>query len=155
MIKNLKSDLPEDLGDALFDPFRRKDRFGLIGTERLGVWDRLIVILFSVFVLPVRVALAALGVLGCYVVCVLYMMLPERNRAKVLVPLGKMFARMCLFACGVRVKWRDLSTDNSFPCAIVSNHVSWLDILVHMAFSFPSFVAKDTTKNIPIIGKIR
>jgi len=43
--KNLKSDLPEDLGDALFDPFRRKDRFGLIGTERLGVWDRLIVIL--------------------------------------------------------------------------------------------------------------
>lgn len=35
-----------------------------------------------------------------------------------------------------------LETSKRYPGAIVSNHISYLDILYHMSSSFPSFVAK-------------
>ena len=37
---------------------------------------------------------------------------------------------------------KDQSQDSARPGVIVSNHVSYLDILYHMSSSFPSFVAK-------------
>lgn len=43
----------------------------------------------------------------------------------------------------------------SGAAAIVSNHISYLDILVHMAHSFPSFVARGNTKDLPLVGLIR
>ena len=36
----------------------------------------------------------------------------------------------------------DQSKEMERPGAIVSNHVSYVDILYHMSASFPSFVAK-------------
>jgi 1-acyl-sn-glycerol-3-phosphate acyltransferase len=36
----------------------------------------------------------------------------------------------------------DQSKETERPGAIVSNHVSYVDILYHMSASFPSFVAK-------------
>ncbi|XP_043713186.1 lysophospholipid acyltransferase LPEAT1-like isoform X2 [Telopea speciosissima] len=38
------------------------------------------------------------------------------------------------------------------PGAIISNHVSHLDILYHMSSSFPSFVAKRSVAKLPFIG---
>lgn len=38
---------------------------------------------------------------------------------------------------------------------IVSNHCSWIDILVHMSHFFPAFVARHGTKNMMLIGLIR
>lgn len=43
----------------------------------------------------------------------------------------------------------------SEPCVIVSNHCSWVDILVHMSRFFPAFVARDSTKHLMLIGLIR
>ncbi|CAN4093818.1 unnamed protein product [Withania somnifera] len=40
------------------------------------------------------------------------------------------------------------------PGAIVSNHVSYLDILYHMSSSFPSFVAKRSVAKLPLVGLI-
>lgn len=40
------------------------------------------------------------------------------------------------------------------PGAIVSNHVSHLDILYHMSASFPSFVAKRSVARLPLVGLI-
>ncbi len=37
---------------------------------------------------------------------------------------------------------------------IVSNHVSYLDILLHMGLTFPSFVAGAGTLKVPLVGKI-
>ncbi|XP_042006563.1 lysophospholipid acyltransferase LPEAT1-like isoform X2 [Salvia splendens] len=37
---------------------------------------------------------------------------------------------------------------------IVSNHVSYLDILYHMSSSFPSFVAKRSVAKLPLIGLV-
>ena len=39
--------------------------------------------------------------------------------------------------------------------AIVSNHISYMDIIVHLAHSFPSFVARGNTQDMPLIGLIR
>jgi hypothetical protein len=39
--------------------------------------------------------------------------------------------------------------------AVVSNHMSWADILIQMARYFPAFVARDGTQNLPMIGLIR
>lgn len=44
--------------------------------------------------------------------------------------------------------------DNARPGAIVSNHVSYLDILYHMSASFPSFVAKRSVAKLPLVGLI-
>lgn len=38
---------------------------------------------------------------------------------------------------------------------IVSNHVSYLDILVHMSHSAPSFVARGNTADLPLLGVVR
>ena len=38
---------------------------------------------------------------------------------------------------------------------IVSNHVSYLDILVHMSHSAPSFVARGNTRDLPLLGVVR
>lgn len=40
------------------------------------------------------------------------------------------------------------------PGAIVSNHISYLDILYHMSASFPSFVAKRSVGKLPLVGLI-
>ncbi|XP_073066971.1 lysophospholipid acyltransferase LPEAT1-like isoform X1 [Primulina eburnea] len=40
------------------------------------------------------------------------------------------------------------------PGAIVSNHVSYIDILFHMSSSFPSFVAKRSVAKLPLVGLI-
>ncbi|GER47934.1 acyltransferase, partial [Striga asiatica] len=40
------------------------------------------------------------------------------------------------------------------PGAIISNHVSYIDILYHMATSFPSFVAKRSVAKLPLVGLI-
>ncbi|XP_044511435.1 lysophospholipid acyltransferase LPEAT1-like isoform X2 [Mangifera indica] len=40
------------------------------------------------------------------------------------------------------------------PGAIISNHVSYLDILYHMSSSFPSFVAKRSVAKLPLVGII-
>ncbi|KAE8729215.1 Lysophospholipid acyltransferase LPEAT1 [Hibiscus syriacus] len=46
------------------------------------------------------------------------------------------------------------SEEHETPGAIVSNHVSYLDILYHMSSSFPSFVAKRSVARIPFVGLI-
>lgn len=38
---------------------------------------------------------------------------------------------------------------------IVCNHVSYMDILIHMAHYFPSFVARGNTRDMPLLGLIR
>ncbi len=39
--------------------------------------------------------------------------------------------------------------------AILSNHIGWADILVHMTQWLPSFVARDATAHLPFIGVTR
>lgn len=149
----------EGMDCALYDPFKRKDRFGCIGTAPMRLSDRLIVILFTIFVLPLRAILSVGLLIGTYLACSLIQLLPLDLQPSWMGKVGPVFCHLCLAVFGIRVQWIDLSGDSgasdAFPCATISNHVSWLDIVVYMAHSFPSFVAAASVRQLPLVGKIR
>lgn len=139
-------------------PFVRGDAHGEYGQKPVRGLDLLVLILEAVLLLPLR----ALGAFTClilyWLVCKLSAPLPRAQRAGVAVPVGKLACRACLFCIGfLHIKWERAPVDENAPRpgGIVSNHNSWADILLHMANSFPAFVARDSTKNLPLVGIIR
>ncbi|KAI3985890.1 hypothetical protein MKX01_038972, partial [Papaver californicum] len=91
-------------------------------------------------------------------------------RRNVIVAFGRFCSRAILFTNGFycinetyrRVEKLVANEDQSKetsevserPGAIISNHVSYLDILYHMSSSFPSFVAKRSVAKLPLVGLI-
>lgn len=85
---------------------------------------------------------------------------------------GRVLSRALLFVFGfywIKETYRNPDIDTKFndeldengepeecerPGAIISNHVSYLDILYHMSSSFPSFVAKRSVSKLPLVGLI-
>ncbi|KAL0224608.1 hypothetical protein RCL1_002520 [Eukaryota sp. TZLM3-RCL] len=68
----------------------------------------------------------------------------------------RLVARLVMYCCGFN--WIN---KNSFPklpegtpYILLSNHLSFVDILTHLYLTFPSFVAKKETLNIPVVGLI-
>lgn len=149
----------KDITDPLYDPYRRQDRFGSTGTAPMALSDQLLVAFFTVFVLPIRFILCMSTLIGCYLSCRIIQLLPVDKQPAVMASVGNVFCRLCLASIGIWIQWEKLLddelSDTQFPCAVVSNHISWLDILVHMAHSFPSFVANASVRHLPFVGKIR
>ncbi|CAK9178548.1 unnamed protein product [Ilex paraguariensis] len=93
-------------------------------------------------------------------------------RREVIVQVGRFLSRAMLFVLGfywidesyrnpfvdeksnAETECKDQSEEPERPGAIVSNHVSYLDILYHMSSSFPSFVAKRSVAKLPLVGLI-
>ncbi|XP_062099026.1 lysophospholipid acyltransferase LPEAT1 isoform X2 [Humulus lupulus] len=93
-------------------------------------------------------------------------------RRAVIVSCGRILSRAMLFVFGfywINETYRIISTDPKSntenenedqpeelerPGAIISNHVSYVDILYHMSSSFPSFVAKRSVARLPLVGLI-
>ena len=150
--------------EGQFAPFERHDRYGKMGVAPQSLMERIRLGLAAVTLLPVR----ALGTLSCVVgffaACKLLQLLPSQYRSPLVAALGKTYCKACLLCIGFwRVRWVKLprAAWDSRPAAaahaaaIVSNHCSWADILVHMSHSFPSFVARNGTDTLPLIGFIR
>ncbi|KAL8145066.1 lysophospholipid acyltransferase LPEAT1-like isoform X1 [Apium graveolens] len=53
-----------------------------------------------------------------------------------------------------KVEHNDQADEPERPGVIVSNHVSYIDILYHMSASYPSFVAKRSVGKLPLLGLI-
>lgn len=93
-------------------------------------------------------------------------------RRVVIVQCGRFFSRALLFTIGIywiresrrsplalesgedENQCKDQSEESERPGAIISNHISYLDILYHMSSSFPSFVAKRSVAKLPLVGLI-
>ncbi|KAH7373957.1 hypothetical protein KP509_17G080900 [Ceratopteris richardii] len=88
-------------------------------------------------------------------------------RRKIVVYAGRFLSRAILFVLGffwisvIRLDEKDVMKDGRLtddvtvhPSAIVSNHVSYIDILYHMSASFPSFVAKRSVARLYLVGLI-
>ncbi|CAN7130731.1 unnamed protein product [Brassica rapa subsp. narinosa] len=89
-------------------------------------------------------------------------------RRTVIVRCGRFLSRVLLFVFGfywIPERRPDPETicseegetdkeESERPGVIVSNHVSYLDILYHMSASFPSFVAKRSVGKLPLVGLI-
>ena len=143
-------------------PFARNDRYGDMGIKPQPLAEKCRLAVLSVTTLPLKVIGAASCIIGFYLVCRLSEVLPASIKMPVTALLGKFFSRLCLLSIGFasikRVKvghaaW-DRSKGDGPAAGIVSNHCSHTDILIHMARSFPSFVARGGTESIPLIGFI-
>ncbi|XP_028803035.1 lysophospholipid acyltransferase LPEAT1 isoform X2 [Neltuma alba] len=92
-------------------------------------------------------------------------------RKSVIIWFGKALPRLILFVLGfywihetyrtphtdekpTTEKGKNQSAEMGRPGVIISNHVSYLDILYHMSSSFPSFVAKASVAKLPLVGLI-
>ncbi|KAL4538455.1 hypothetical protein Ndes2526B_g03241 [Nannochloris sp. 'desiccata'] len=145
-----------------YPPFVRLDQFGELGLKPQPLLQQLRLLFFAIFLVPFKAIGTLACLLGYFVVIKLSFLFPCSVRSDWVAALGKIFCRGCLFSLGfVRVKWIKIEADLKPPLVaaipavgIVSNHSSWIDILIHMSHSFPSFVARDATKRTPIIGSI-
>ncbi|KAA8544941.1 hypothetical protein F0562_019664 [Nyssa sinensis] len=93
-------------------------------------------------------------------------------RRTVIVQCGRFLSRVMLFVLGfywieetyrdpdldeklkTETECKDQSEEPERPGAIISNHISYLDILYHMSSTFRSFVAKRSVAKLPLVGLI-
>ncbi|KAL8141155.1 hypothetical protein V2J09_007176 [Rumex salicifolius] len=160
----------------------RHDVYGPMGRGPLPLTEKLLLGLALLTLVPIRVVLAMVVLVVYYLICrVCTLFAPIREgeqrenyahlvgwRREVIVRCGRFLSRMMLFAFGFywiqennvermtkeEVEGNDQSKESERPGAIVSNHVSYLDILYHMSSSFPSFVAKKSVSKLPLVGLI-
>jgi lysophosphatidylcholine acyltransferase/lyso-PAF acetyltransferase len=150
--------------DPLFEPFIRTDAYGEAG-HRITPARALRLAVLSVTLVPCRLAAALLSVAGYYVLLRALAVLPDGVVTRRIAAFwGRFWSTACLLSLGfVRVRWvrvgeRGAARRDAPPpwqVAIVSNHMSWADILVHMSRALPSFVARDGTQDIRMVGLIR
>ena len=154
--------------DPLYDerPFRRDDQYGTMGLAPQKPAEYLRLAIVCLTILPLKVLGCSVCIVSCFLACRLAALLPAQYRLSWIAAAGKVCARCCLFCIGFwSVQWHKVLPKAGQKAAtasqlhsvagIVSNHCSWTDILVHMAHSFPSFVAKAATKRILLIGFVR
>ncbi|XP_010684033.2 lysophospholipid acyltransferase LPEAT1 isoform X1 [Beta vulgaris subsp. vulgaris] len=84
-------------------------------------------------------------------------------RRQIIVCCGRFLSRALLFTLGfywisqtsrIQSDSRDQLENSERPGVVISNHISYLDILYHMSTSFPSFVAKRSVGKLPLVGLI-
>jgi len=149
-----------------YDCFCRKD---------LHKWNKCEIYFCALFLLPIR----AFGFFVSAMLCVLFLKIgligsnskkpQSRFRRGFIKLFTRLFSRFCLYSLGFlyikRVKLdipefdpsypkenQDSQKGNSAPI-IVSNHVSFIDIFLHLCNpEVPGFVAKAAIKNYPIFG---
>ncbi|XP_072983319.1 lysophospholipid acyltransferase LPEAT1-like isoform X1 [Typha latifolia] len=159
----------------------RKDAYGTMGRGKLAISEKVLLGIAIVTLVPIRFVAGVLILLVYYLICRFCTLfsVPNRDdgqedyahmvgwRREVVVRCGRFSSRAMLFVFGfywIRVDDRSLSTtedehgeqsdETERPGAIISNHVSYLDILYHMSSSFPSFVAKRSVARLPLVGLI-
>ncbi|XP_037495302.1 lysophospholipid acyltransferase LPEAT1 isoform X2 [Jatropha curcas] len=166
-----------------FAAFVRNDVYGPMGRGELPLAEKVLLGIALVTLLPLRIVLAMTVLLSYYAVCRICTLFSAPNRDEeeeqedfahmggwrrtVIVWSGRFLSRTMLFVLGfywIKETYRileqpqnddkDQSEEPERPGAIISNHVSYLDILYHMSSSFSSFVAKRSVAKLPLIGLI-
>ncbi|XP_045795944.1 lysophospholipid acyltransferase LPEAT1-like isoform X1 [Trifolium pratense] len=162
-----------------FAAYVRRDVYGTMGRGELAPKEKLFLGFALVTLLPIRVILAVTVLVCYYVICRVCTLFSTPNREdeqedyahmggwrrNVIVRCGKALSRVMLFIFGfywitdsssssITQENEPQSEETGRPGVIISNHVSYLDILYHMSSSFPSFVAKRSVAKLPLVGLI-
>ncbi|CAL4907618.1 unnamed protein product [Urochloa decumbens] len=168
--------------DRRYAPYERRDAYGPMGLGPVGAAEAFRLAFAAVVLVPLRVVAGMLVLVVYYLVCRVCTLRVEEEREggegdgyarlegwrrEGVVRCGRALARAMLFVFGFywirEYDWRfpdaedehvDHSKEIERPGAIVSNHVSYVDILYHMSTSFPSFVAKRSVARLPLVGLI-
>ncbi|XP_039027100.1 lysophospholipid acyltransferase LPEAT1-like isoform X1 [Hibiscus syriacus] len=164
-----------------FAAFVRNDVYGSMGRGKLHLKEKLLIGIALVTLLPIRLVLVMAILAVYYLICRIFTLFSVPNleeeqedfahlggcRRAVIVQSGRFLSRLLLFTVGfywinetrkdsanTQENSKTESEEQERPGAIVSNHLSYLDILYHMSSSFPSFVAKKSVSKLPLIGLI-
>ncbi|KAM0954453.1 putative plasmalogen synthase [Dioscorea sansibarensis] len=161
-----------------YGPFVRRDVYGTMGRGPLPAVEKVLLGLAIVTLVPIRFVVGIWLLVSYYFVCRFCTMFSDPNweeeeqedfahmggwRRDVVVRLGRFLSRLMLFNLGfywiserkvLQNDCRGITMESERPGAIVSNHLSYLDILYHMSSSFPSFVAKRSVAKLPLVGLI-
>ncbi|GAQ85809.1 acyltransferase [Klebsormidium nitens] len=154
-----------------YPAFARTDIYGPMGAGPLSIVDTLRLWLGGLILFPLRLLVVVIIVFIYYLICritLLRLHSFKRNsgpaaesatglRRTIIVESGKRLARAVLFVIGfyhIKKVKRAGGERTIQATGIVSNHVSWIDILYHMSDTFPSFVAKKGTLKVPMVGLI-
>ena len=116
-------------GHARTAPFKRHDKYGDLGVAITG-YDRLKLASMALLWLPLKLAGVTFCVTACYCVWRLPVLPPLAC-----VELSKCLCRLCLLFLGFSVTVIDASPPGGkqpAACGIVSNHVSYFDIIALM-----------------------
>ncbi|XP_037468201.1 lysophospholipid acyltransferase LPEAT1-like [Triticum dicoccoides] len=168
--------------DRRYAPYARRDAYGPMGRGPLGAAEAARMAVAAAVLLPLRVVAGVLVLVAYYLVCRVCTLWVEEERAggegegyarlegwrrAWVVRCGRALSRAMLFVFGfywIRehdrrfpdAEGKDLGQSELLerPGAIVSNHVSYVDILYHMSSSLPSFVAKRSVARLPLVGLI-
>ncbi|CAN6328581.1 unnamed protein product [Urochloa humidicola] len=168
--------------DRRYAPYARRDAYGPMGLGPVGAAEAFRLAFAAVVLIPLRVVAGMLVLVVYYLVCRVCTLRVEEEReggegdgyARLegwrrdgVVRCGCALARAMLFVFGfywirefdcrfpdAEDEHVDHSKEMERPGAIVSNHVSYVDILYHMSASFPSFVAKRSVARLPLVGLI-
>ncbi|KAG6491327.1 hypothetical protein ZIOFF_052665 [Zingiber officinale] len=164
---------PEEL-ERKYAPYVRRDAYGVMGLGQLPATEKVMLGIAAVTLVPIRVVAGVLILVLYYLICRMCTLFspPSREngqedyahmtgwRRAVVVRCGRFASRAMLFTFGFYwIKETRLSLDNEVnefekPGAVVSNHISYVDILYHMSSAFPSFVAKRSVAQLPLVGLI-
>ncbi|KAG2588320.1 lysophospholipid acyltransferase LPEAT1-like [Panicum virgatum] len=167
---------PAEELDARYAPYARRDAYGVMGRGPLAPAEAARLALAAAVLLPLRLVAGVLVLLLYYLVCRVCTLFAAADggrprlagwRRRAVLRAGCALSRAMLFVFGfywIRETDKRLpsaedvnqghSEELGRPGAIVSNHVSYVDILYHMSASFPSFVAKESVSRLPLIGLI-
>ncbi|KAK3425403.1 hypothetical protein EUGRSUZ_A00496 [Eucalyptus grandis] len=167
-----------------FAAYVRRDAYGSMGRGELPLREKVLLGVAMATLVPVRVVAALAILVAYYLICRGCTLLKKPNREeegeqedyahmggwrrKVIVACGRVLSRAMLFvmgfywinetsrgaSCGPEDDGGKRQEEHERPGAIVSNHVSYVDILYHMSSSFPSFVAKRSVAKLPLVGLI-
>lgn len=161
----------------------RNDVYGTMGRGELPLAEKLKLVIALVTIVPIRVVVGLTLLLLYYLICRLLTLriVPNREdgqedyahmigwRRVVIVQCGRFLSRAMFFTMGFywiqethrtveqldsKSACKEQSEEPERPGAIISNHISYLDILYHMSSSFPSFVAKRSVAKLPLVGLI-
>eukprot|EP00798_Chlamydomonas_sp_ICE-L_P010769 gene10769-biopygen10885 len=166
---NLYSVLETQSRDPRFAPFVHQDAYGVWGLKPQPLPEIILKLVLGILVAPLKATLTVLGLaLACNTCRVEKYLMPvlsisKEYRAAWTLYWGKIWIRLALFGLGfLSVSWikldhldvrKQAETETEAP-VIVSNHMGWSDILVHMSRSWPAFVAKEGIDKVPIVGYI-
>ncbi|KAK8928828.1 Lysophospholipid acyltransferase LPEAT1 [Platanthera zijinensis] len=162
-----------------YGAYVRKDAFGIMGRGELTMADKFLLGIAMVTLVPIRVVVGIFLLLVYYLICrfCTAFSVPNREeeqedyahmtgwRREIVVRCGRFLSRVMLFNFGFywikETRLQSAEDENTAKIdeskgagVIVSNHVSYLDILYHMSSSFPSFVAKRSVARLPLVGII-
>ncbi|CAN6360431.1 unnamed protein product [Urochloa humidicola] len=168
--------------DRRYAPYARRDAYGPMGLGPVGAAEAFRLAFAAVVLVPLRVVAGMLVLVVYYLVCRVCTLRVEEEREggegdgyarlegwrrEGVVRCGRALARAMLFVFGfywirefdcrfpdAEDEHVDHSKEMERPGAVVSNHVSYVDILYHMSASFPSFVAKRSVARLPLVGLI-